>query len=186
MRDLSCTLMIPICSMDETRIPSIYASREDPESESRISRNSILLFFLSKQGCKDEAPPGKFFSGRSIKGSSSWSPAPKGKVWYDHPFLKNGAQYFTDYQYYCVKRGIDFGAHVYDVNPEETYRRWEESMHGAMQYRCPVKKHFMTEAQMLRQEHWFHNGNGSAQQRYFYGQNEMLAKYGGLASLPQF
>jgi hypothetical protein len=39
--------MIPICSMDEIRIPSIYASREDPESESRISRDSILLFFLS-------------------------------------------------------------------------------------------------------------------------------------------
>jgi hypothetical protein len=39
---------IPICSMDETKIPSsIYASREDPESESRISRDSILLFFLS-------------------------------------------------------------------------------------------------------------------------------------------
>jgi hypothetical protein len=44
----------------------------------------------------------------------------------------------------------------------------------------------MTEAQrMLRQEHWFHNGNGSAHQRYYYGQNEMLAKYGGLASLPR-
>jgi hypothetical protein len=39
-----------ICSMDETKIPSsIYASREDPESESRISRASILLFFLSKE-----------------------------------------------------------------------------------------------------------------------------------------
>jgi hypothetical protein len=49
MRDLSCTPKIPICSMDETKIiPSIYASREDPESESRISRDSILLFFLSK------------------------------------------------------------------------------------------------------------------------------------------
>jgi hypothetical protein len=32
---------------DETKIPSIYASREDPESESRISLDSILLFFLS-------------------------------------------------------------------------------------------------------------------------------------------
>jgi hypothetical protein len=47
MRDLSCTPKVPICSMDETKIPSIYASREDPESESRISRDSILLFFLS-------------------------------------------------------------------------------------------------------------------------------------------
>jgi hypothetical protein len=48
MRDLSCTpTKIPICSMDETKIPSIYASREDPESESRISLDSILLFFLS-------------------------------------------------------------------------------------------------------------------------------------------
>jgi hypothetical protein len=34
--------------MDETKIPSIYASREDPKSESRISRDSILLFFLSE------------------------------------------------------------------------------------------------------------------------------------------
>jgi hypothetical protein len=46
---LSCTPKIPICSMDETKIPSIYASREDPESESRMSRDSILLFFLSRQ-----------------------------------------------------------------------------------------------------------------------------------------
>jgi hypothetical protein len=48
MRDLSCTPKIHICFMDETKIPSIYASREDPESESRISRDSILLFFLSE------------------------------------------------------------------------------------------------------------------------------------------
>jgi hypothetical protein len=47
MRDLSCTPKIPICSMDETKIPSIYASREDPESDSQISCDSILLFFLS-------------------------------------------------------------------------------------------------------------------------------------------
>jgi uncharacterized protein YcgI (DUF1989 family) len=58
-------------------------------------------------------------------------------------------------------------------------------MYGAMQYWCPVKRKFMTEGGMLRQEHWFHNGDGSAQQRYFYSQNEMLDKYGGSASLPR-
>jgi hypothetical protein len=57
-------------------------------------------------------------------------------------------------------------------------------MQGAMKYWCPVKRKFMTEGEMLRREHWFHNGDGSAQQRYFYIQNEMLDKYGGSASLP--
>jgi hypothetical protein len=52
-------------------------------------------------------------------------------------------------------------------------------MYGAMQFWCPVKIKFMTEGKMRRQEHWFHNGNGSAQQRYFNSQNEMLDKYGG-------
>ncbi len=58
-------------------------------------------------------------------------------------------------------------------------------MYGAMQYWCPVKRKFMTDGEMRRQEHWFHNGVGSAQQRYFYSQNEMLEKYGGSASLPR-
>jgi hypothetical protein len=141
------------------------------------------------QGVKDESPPGRFFSGRSIKAlpsSSSWSPAPEGKVWYDHPFLNNGSQYFTDFEYFFVKRNIDLGACENDVlNGRGVYKMWQGSMHGAMQYWCPVKRKFMTEGEMLRQEHWFHNGDGSAQQRYFYSQNEMLDKYGGSASLPR-
>jgi hypothetical protein len=42
------------------------------------------------------------------------------------------------------------------------YRMWEGSMHGAMKYWCPVKRKFTTEGEMLRQEHWFPNGDGSA------------------------
>jgi hypothetical protein len=63
------------------------------------------------QGVNDEAPPGRFFSGRLIKRSSSswWSLAPEGKVRCDHSFLKNGSQQSTDFQHFCVKRTIDFG-----------------------------------------------------------------------------
>jgi len=43
---------------------------------------------------------------------------------------------------------------------------------------------FLLEGERLSQEHWFHNGDGSAQQRYFYDQNEMLDMHGGLESLP--
>ena len=35
-----------------------------------------------------------------------------------------------------------------------------------------------------RQEDWFHNGDGSAQQRYFYNQYEMLDMHGGLECIP--
>jgi hypothetical protein len=63
------------------------------------------------QGVDDEAPPGRFFSGRSIKRSSSscWSPAPEGNVCCDHPFLGNGPQYFTGFQHYVAKRMINVG-----------------------------------------------------------------------------
>jgi hypothetical protein len=158
--------------------------------DTRIFENIWVVPDVILQGVKDEPPPGRFFSGRSIKGlpSSSWcwSPAPEGKVWYDHPFLKNGPQYFTDFQYFLAKRSIDLGAGANDqLNCVAVYQMWQGSMYGAMQYWCPVKRKFMTEGEMLRQEHWFHHGDGSAQQRYFYSQNEILDMYGGSASLPR-
>jgi hypothetical protein len=105
-----------------------------------------------------------------------------GEVWCDHPFLKNEPQYFTDFQHFCVKQAIDFGVNDH-FDCVAAYRMYEGSMYGAMQYWCPVKRKFMTEGEMRRQEHWFHNGDGSVQQQYFYSQNEMLDMYGGSVSL---
>ena len=54
---------------------------------------------------------------------------------------------------------------------------------GALAYWCPVLKRFISEGERLRLEHWFHNGDGSAQQRYFYNQNEMLDMHGGFQTV---
>jgi hypothetical protein len=32
-------------------------------------------------------------------------------------------------------------------------------------------------------KHWFHDGDGSAQQRYFYNQVEILKQHGGVSTL---
>jgi hypothetical protein len=157
-----------------------------------IFENVLVVPDVILRGVNDEAPPGRFFSGRLIKRSSNswltsnilWSPAPEGKVWCDHPFLKNGPQYFTDFQHFCVKRTIEFGVND-QLDCAVAYRMYEGSMYGAMQYWCPVKRKFMTEGEMRREQNWFHNGNGSVQQQYFYSQNEMLDKHGGSASLPR-
>ena len=58
-------------------------------------------------------------------------------------------------------------------------------MRGSKAYWCPVLKRFISDGERLRLEHWFHNGDGSAQQRYYYDQIEMLDRHGGLASLPR-
>ena len=48
--------------------------------ELRIVPEAVL------QGVRGEAPPGKFFSGKSVGGSQTWTPSPEGMVWYAHPF----------------------------------------------------------------------------------------------------
>ena len=142
--------------------------------ELRIVPDAVL------QGVHGEAPPGKFFSGKLVEGSQTWTPSPEGMVWYDHPFSTTGNQkYFTDCEYFLVKRRVElFGG---SSNPESEYMLW--LTHGKLAFWCPVLKKFMPEGEMRRQEHWFHNGDGSAQQRYYYTQNEMLDRHGGLANV---
>ena len=134
------------------------------------------------RGVRNEAPPGSFFSGKAIPNSTEWSPAPDGKVWYDHPSLKGPPQYFTDFEYFCLKRRCARCAGVSPMCVPFEAKLYEQQ--GRFQYWCPVKRKFMCEGEMFRQEHWFHNGDGSAQQRRYYTQNEMLDKYGGLSTLP--
>ena len=67
---------------------------------------------------------------------------------------------------------------------EDRIERWWEER-GLLAYWCPVLKRFVSEGERLRQEHWFHNGDGSANQRYYYNQMEMLDMHGGLENLPQ-
>lgn len=99
-------------------------------------------------------------------------------VWYEHPFLKNGGGYYHDEIYFALSRSIELG---FDLsNPDVAAREmrfWTQS--GQHKYWCPVKRRWMSEGEMLRQEVWFHNGDGSANQRRFYTQYEMLDKYGG-------
>jgi len=59
---------------------------------------------------------------------------------------------------------------------------WVEN--GLLAYWCPVLQRFISEGERYRLEHWFHNGDGSAQERYYYDQNEMLDMHGGLEKLP--
>ena len=127
---------------------------------------------------RNEAPPGRFFSGQS-KNGNEWNPAPEGKVWFEHPFLKEpNGMYLDDCSYYCVKRQIECPG----LYPEIIEKQWRE--HGAFAYWCPVLQRFITEGERYRLQHWFHNGDGSAQQRYYYDQNEMLDLHGGLDKLP--
>jgi len=128
---------------------------------------------------KNEAPPGRFFSGKSVTSSLKWSPAPAGKTWMQHPFLKNpNGLHLPDEHAFYTEMLIDCPRMKLEIR-EKSWRERE-----AFKYWCPVLKKFISEGERLRQEHWFHNGDGSAQQRYFYKQNEMLDKHGGLDSLP--
>lgn len=131
------------------------------------------------EGVQNEAPPGKLFSGRALPNTADWSPAPDGKVWIEHPYLKEPrGTYVPDQEYHLVDFFLQNG-YFNNVDPN---RFWQER--GALAFWCPVLQRFLSEGERLRQEHWFHNGDGSAQQRYFYSQYEMLDKHGGLASLP--
>ncbi|CAB9511986.1 expressed unknown protein [Seminavis robusta] len=125
----------------------------------------------------NEAPPGKIFSGRTQTGEV-WSPAPDGQVWMEHPRLKTPRGMLMSDELQChtdffIRRGS------VGVDPE---RFWMER--GSVAHWCPILQRFISEGERLRQQHWFHNGDGSAQQRYFYNQIEMLDRHGGLANLP--
>lgn len=43
----------------------------------------------------------------------------------------------------------------------------------------------LNEGERLRQKHWFHTGDGSAHQPYFFHQMDMIDRHGGLANLPE-
>ena len=135
------------------------------------------------QGVNNEAPPGKFFSGKSLTKPgerSKWSPAPVGQTWLQHPFLENpNGKYFSHEQAFYLESMIEC--------PEKRQQLMEDHWRtsGALAYWCPVLKQFLSEGERLRQEHWFHNGDGSAQQRYYYNKMEMLDRHGGLANLPE-
>ena len=134
-------------------------------------------------GIKNEAPPGRFFSGRSVTNTQSWSPAPDGEVWKQHPLLKEPTgMYFPDEAAFYVDRKIEFGSLVQGRSIHLEKKAWWEW--GELAYWCPVLKRCICKGEMLRLEHWFHNGDGSAQQRYFYNQNEMLDMHGGLDGMP--
>ena len=129
-------------------------------------------------GVRNEAPPGRFFSGHS-KNGNGWSPAPEGKVWLKHPFIKEpNGMYLNDCSYFIIKKRIECAG----IRPEIIEKVWWER--GTLAYWCPVLQRFITEGERYRLQHWFHNGNGSAQERYYYDQNEMLDLHGGLGKLP--
>jgi len=132
------------------------------------------------KGVKTEAPPGHAFSGRTIYNSQVWSPAPEGKVWFEHPFFPNGADFF-DYRLYYFLRRYTRGHSVLGSMPWNRMLEIEANdwhRYGRLEYWCPVHKRFLSEGEMMREEVWFHNGDGSANQRRYYTQNEMLDKYG--------
>jgi hypothetical protein len=86
--------------------------------------------------------------------------------------------YFTDAQAYCVESMIECPGMRFEVMEKS----WRER--GSMAYWCPVLKRFISEGEKYRLQHWFHNGDGSAQQRYYYNQFEMLDMHGGLDKIP--
>ncbi|KAL7530129.1 hypothetical protein ACHAWF_003256 [Thalassiosira exigua] len=141
-------------------------------------------------GVKDEAPPGRLFSGGSVRdGSGRWSPAPKGKAWIEHPFLRNpnGTYLPHEHAFYTQKTIACSGIVTPRVVDRAPRKEWEKSWreYGALQYWCPVLKRFLSEGERLRQRHWFHDGDGSANRRYFYDQYEMIDMHGGLDCVPK-
>jgi hypothetical protein len=130
---------------------------------------------------KDEAPPGSFFSGTSTRGSNLWSPAPEGQVWLDHPHYEAAPKLVSYFEYYLFNRNIQTGGLSLNNVPAREVKFYDEI--GRLEFWCPVMHKFMCTGEMLRQEHWFHNGDGSAQQRWYYTQAEMLDRHGGIESL---
>ncbi|KAL7535129.1 hypothetical protein ACHAWF_005068 [Thalassiosira exigua] len=127
---------------------------------------------------KAEAPPGKFFSGIS-KSGNNWSPAPTGQTWMEHPFLTNpSGMYLNDAAAYFTAKRI----HACGMKKHIMLKSWLEI--GQFAYWDPVFERFITEPERLKLEHWFHNGDGTPSQRYFYTQREMLDKHGGMSALP--
>jgi hypothetical protein len=163
-----------------TAIIYTFSGRQETQWESDGKfEDSLIVPDEVLQGVKTEAPPGKFFSGKSCTNSLSWKPAPDGKTWLQHPFLRNpSGMYLTDEQAYYTKKMISCP----EMHPEIMEKGWRER--GSLAFWCPVLKRFLSEGEMFRQQHWFHNGDGSAQERYYYNQCEMLDMHGGLANLP--
>mmetsp|Transcript_20524 Transcript_20524/g.37024 ORF Transcript_20524/g.37024 Transcript_20524/m.37024 type:complete len:374 (-) Transcript_20524:241-1362(-) len=173
----------PDDGMHTTAIVSTFSGNtEEPWAFNDKFEELLIVPEEVLEGVKNEAPPGRFFSGKSITASplrSTWSPAPDGKTWMQHPFLKDpNGTYLLDEQSFYMSEFIECPG----MRQEIMEKVWKER--GALAYWCPVLKQFLSEGERLRQEHWFHNGDGSAQQRYFYDQNEMLDIHGGLDCLP--
>lgn len=130
---------------------------------------------------KNEAPPGSYYSGQNVQNKSNWSPAPNEKVWctFTKTQEKPKGGYIEGYKSYFWLNYLYHNNGNMVRDPEEL---WEE--YGSLEYWCPVLHRFISDGERLRQEHWFHNGDGSANQRYFYNQIEMLDLHGGLTNLP--
>mmetsp|Transcript_18499 Transcript_18499/g.40061 ORF Transcript_18499/g.40061 Transcript_18499/m.40061 type:complete len:354 (-) Transcript_18499:71-1132(-) len=170
--DEMCTMAIVYTQDGRQRISSSLSS-DGVFDDLHVVPDTVL------RGVKNEAPPGKFYSGKSILNSSDWSPAPDGMVWLEDPRIQDGSRYCTDFEYYILSRMLDLGLSGSDMdtwlNPELEF--WKTS--GSIQYWCPVTKQFLCEGERRRSPHWFHNGDGSAQKRRYYWQWEMFNKYGG-------
>jgi len=120
------------------------------------------------RGVRNEAPPGSFFTGKSVPNSDAWSPAPDGKVWYEHPNLKVEDRLVSDFEYFTAKRmGEDNSFDGCDKDKVAVHMMMLYERLGRFKYWCPVKRNFMCEGEMMRQQHWFRNGDGSAQQRRY-------------------
>mmetsp|Transcript_63989 Transcript_63989/g.74963 ORF Transcript_63989/g.74963 Transcript_63989/m.74963 type:complete len:383 (-) Transcript_63989:185-1333(-) len=133
-------------------------------------------------GVKNEAPPGSFFSGVVNTISTKWTPAPEEQVWYEHPKCKG--RHHGDFEYFVLKRrfGDGFAFENAEAHLDKEWKIWQDR--GRFAYWDPVKNKFICEGERLRSEHWFHNGDGSAQQRWYYNQLEILELHGGLESVP--
>jgi len=77
--------------------------------------------------------------------------------------------YIEGYKSYFM---LNFLLQKYGNTNRDHEELWKK--YGSLEYWCPVLHRFISDGERLRQEHWFHNGDGSANQRYFYNQLEML------------
>lgn len=173
-----------VCNADET------GSKRFWRSESRFPR---VAFFRQVRvvpdsvlrNVRNEAPPGKFFSGRDEKTTNPWHmkpwcPAPEGKVWQTAVNAPGTEPTYLDEESDRILKWIIQGGGNHCL-PEA-----RKAFDDKFKYHvwCPVTYQFLSEPQVFRSKHWFHNGDGSAQQRYFYSQNEMLERHGGLQHVP--
>ncbi|KAL7515307.1 LOW QUALITY PROTEIN: hypothetical protein ACHAXN_012772 [Cyclotella atomus] len=122
------------------------------------------------KGVRNEAPPGKFFSAKS-----TFVGGPQ------HPMDRLGCNTHSPrIQVACISAT----SRLFYFNTCVECPRMSQQKNGALAFWCPVLKRFISDGERFRQQHWFHNGDGSAQQRHFYNQMEMLDRNEGLANLP--